>query len=96
MVRIGVHIDGADPLAGASARGADAVARELADIVADELTPVRAGDEVDFIFGVIIPARDVAWTIVLMPLERLRRISDDRFKVRESGRAFPPRHVSFL
>ena len=31
MVRIGVHIDGADPLAGASARGADAVQFFLGD-----------------------------------------------------------------
>jgi hypothetical protein len=42
---------------------------ELADIVADELAPVRAGDEMNLIFGMIVPAGDVARTIVLMPFE---------------------------
>src|SRR5271170_2427058 len=67
---------------------------ELADIVADELSPARTGDEVNFIFGVIVPASDIARTIVLMPFERLRRIGDNRFEIRRSGRAAPPRHVS--
>ena len=49
MVRIGVHIDGADPLAGASARGADAVQFFLGDpqgwkgpVLPGEPTEVRA------------------------------------------------------
>ena len=76
------------------AREHEIAGAELADMVADELAPVRAGDEVNFIFGMIVPARDVAWTIVLMPFERLRRIGDDGFEIRRPARASSPRHVS--
>jgi hypothetical protein len=79
----------ADPIVRQIGAREHEVARaKLADIGADELAPVRAGDEVNFIFGVIIPASDVARTIVLMPLERLRRIGDNRFEIRRSAMPF--------